>query len=160
MKRVAFYWLSLVIFLILIAPAAIAAKDFPSAGSTYSDSKNMVSILNFMRSNIPQTTCPSATAPCDLRATASRTKGKVDLSWRYTGRFFRGFFLVERSTDRKLWSVVSACKKSPTTSTTSYSCSNTGLTSGKTYYYRTCAITSGSKCGIINLTPVASVRVP
>lgn len=100
---------------------------------------------------------PSTNVPCELTATASRTKGRVDLSWRYTGKSFRGFFLVERSTDGRTWGVVTVCQKSPSSST-SYACSDTGLTSGKTYYYRACAITSGSKCGTTNLTPAISVK--
>jgi len=71
---------------------------------------------------------PSTNVPCELKAAASRTKGRIDLSWRYTGKSFKGFFLVERSTDGRTWSAVTVCQKSPSFST-SYSCSVTGLTS-------------------------------
>jgi hypothetical protein len=160
MKRVVFYWLNLIIFFTLLSPAAAVAKNFSATGLTYSDSKSMVSILNFMGNNQAQRSCPSTTAPCDLIATASNTKGRINLSWRYTGRPFKGFFLVERSTNRKTWSVVSTCQRYPTTTSTSYSCSDSRLTSLTTYYYRACAITLGSKCGTTNLTSVVSARAP
>jgi hypothetical protein len=108
---------------------------------------------------------PPTKMPCELKVAPSRTKGQIDLSWIYTGRSFKGSFLVERSSDGTRWSVVSACRiSSPTTSaaSTSYSCSDTyaGLKSTTTYYYRACAITSGSKCETADVTPAISVKTP
>lgn len=115
-----------------------------------------ISVVNFTRSGTAKGTInleyPPTQVPCELKAAISHTKGAIDLGWRYTETSFKGSFLVERSTNGRTWSVVSACKKSRTSST-SYSCSDTGLKSGTTYYYRACAITSGSKCETKNVTP-------
>ena len=122
-----------------------------------------ISIGNFTRSGTARGTLeleyPATLAPCQLRAAASRTPGRVDLSWRYTGKSFSGAFLVERSTDGATWSALSACKKSRSTSTTSYACSDTGLRSGTRYYYRACTST-GTRCGTTNITPTTSARAP
>ena len=103
---------------------------------------------------------PPTQVPCELKAAVSRTRGRIDLSWRHTGKFFRGAFLVERSTNGANWRVVRACTKKPSSRQTSYSCSDTGLTSGGVYYYRACAVTTGSRCGRTNLTPAITVRAP
>jgi hypothetical protein len=103
--------------------------------------------------------CFSNKAPCQLRAIPSRARGTVSLSWRSNGVPFRGSFLVERSTNRLTWSAVSACRTTPTAAT-SYSCSDTGLNRGTIYYFRACAVTTGLRCGTLNVTPVTSVRAP
>jgi hypothetical protein len=126
-----------------------------------------VSVINFTKIGTAKGTLnlkyPPTQMPCELKVAPSRTKGQIDLSWIYTGKSFKGSFLVERSTDGKQWSVVRACKKSSPTAlaaSTSYSCSDTGLKSSTAYYYRACAITSGSKCGTADMTPAISVKVP
>jgi len=104
---------------------------------------------------------PPTQIPCELKAAIPRSKkGQIDLSWRYTGKRFNGSFLVERLIDgTSQWEVVSACTKR--TTSTDYSCSDTGLTRGDRYYYRACAVTStSSECGRTNLTPPVSVRAP
>jgi len=109
---------------------------------------------------------PPTQVPCELKAITSRTKGQIDLSWVYTGKSFKGSFLIERSTDNKTWSVISNCKKSAPTSSSkttlnNYSCADTGLSRNKTYYYRACSITSGSKCDVKKyITPATSVKIP
>lgn len=123
-----------------------------------------ISVVNFTRRGTARGTIeleyPRTQIPCELIAAASQMRGRIDLSWRYTGRSFSGSFLIERSTNAgRTWNVVRACTESPTTSS-AYSCSDTGLTSGRTYYYRACAITSGSRCKTTNLTPPVMVRVP
>ncbi len=122
-----------------------------------------ISIGNFTRSGTARGTLeleyPATLAPCELRAAASRTPGRVDLSWRYTGKSFSGSFLVERSSDGATWSALSACKKTRSTSTTSYACSDAGLRSGTRYYYRACT-TTGTRCGTTNVTPTTSARAP
>lgn len=122
-----------------------------------------ISVVNFTRSGTAKGTInleyPSTQVPCELKAAVSRTKGAIDLSWRYTETSFKGSFLVEHWTNGTTWSVVSACKKSRT-SLTSYTCSDTGLKSGTTYYYRACAITSGSKCETKNVTPPTRITAP
>jgi hypothetical protein len=123
-----------------------------------------VSVSNFTRSGTAKGTVtveyPPTRTPCELKVTASRTKGRVDLNWRYTGSSFRGFFLLERSSDGRTWSVVKGCTTSPTTKVTTYTCADTNLTSKTLYYYRACAISSGSKCGTTEATPAISVRAP
>jgi hypothetical protein len=126
-----------------------------------------VSVLNFTKTGTARGTLnlkyPPTQMPCELKVAPSRTRGQIDLSWIYTGKPFRGSFLVERSSDGRKWSVVSPCRKLPPTNSaasTSYSCSDTGLKSSTTYYYRGCAITSGSKCETTDVTPAISVKTP
>ena len=107
-----------------------------------------------------QKACPTGTTPCDFKATAARTKGRVDLSWRYTGKKFTGAFLVERSTDGKAWSVVPICTMSNPIGK-SYDCTNMELTSGRVYQYRACGVAGSSmRCGTTNRTAVLSVKAP
>jgi hypothetical protein len=108
---------------------------------------------------------PPNQVPCELKATASKTKSQVDLGWVYTGKPFEGSFLIERSTDNKTWSVISGCTMllpaSSKKTSTSYSCTDSGLSSNKTYYYRACSITSGSKCDPQKYTtPATSLKIP
>lgn len=100
---------------------------------------------------------PPTQTPCEFKARPS-TRGRVNLSWRYTGNAFKGSFVVQRSSDGRTWSAVSACTRSA--SSTSYSCTDTGLTSARTYYYRACAVTSGTNCGTASVTPPLSVKAP
>ena len=127
-----------------------------------------ISVVNFTKSGSAKGTLslessPTQT-PCELKIVASRTKGQVDLSWLYSGKPFKGSFIIERSTDGKTWTDVGTCKKpapsKSTTSSMSYDCSDTGLKSKTIYYYRGCAITSGSKCGTSNITPATKVKIP
>lgn len=136
---------------------AIATKDAERV-KTWS-----ISVANFTKAGTASGTLlveyPATQIPCELKAAVSRTKGQVDITWKHTGKTFRGSFLVERSTDSKSWKVVSACTKSATAS--SYSCSEKGLTSGRLYYYRACAVAAEAKlCGKENLTPPVSVKLP
>jgi hypothetical protein len=101
---------------------------------------------------------PPTQTPCEFKALPSTTRGRVNLSWRYTGNAFKGSFVVQRSSDGRTWSAVSACTRSA--SSTSYSCTDTGLTSARTYYYRACAVTSGTTCGTASVTPPLSVNAP
>jgi len=136
-----------------------------------------ISVVNFSRSGTAEGTIsldyPPTQIPCELKAAVSKTSGKVYLSWRYIGKSFKGFFLVERSTNGKDWNkVVSGCKKaSPTTASTTtpidFSCSDTGLTSGSTYYYRACVVTyTTATPSVLNCTkakyttPSVSARAP
>ena len=128
-----------------------------------------VTVVNFTKSGTAEGTLsleyPSTQTPCELKVTISRTRGQVDLGWVYSGRAFRGSFLIERSTDSKNWSVISACTKSaPTAAVTTpnkYSCSDTGLASARTYYYRACAVASGTACDTRkNITPPKEVTAP
>ena len=84
---------------------------------------------------------PPSQTPCEFKARPSAMRGRIDLGWRYTGRLFRGSFLVERSSDGRRWIPVSACTRS--IALAQYSCSDTtGLTSLTKYYYRVAAFNS------------------
>ena len=100
---------------------------------------------------------PSNSLPCEFKATPSRTRGQVDLSWSYAGSG-SGSFLVERSTNGSSWRVLSACTQSVSQST--FKCSDTGLSSGATVLYRACVVSSGSVCGTTSRTPSLSVKAP
>jgi len=127
-----------------------------------------ISVANFTKKNSAKGTLsleyPPANTPCQLKIATTKTKGKLDITWVYTGKPFRGSFLVERTTNGKTWSVIRGCTSKAPTSTansTGYSCSDTGLGSGSTYYYRACSITSGNKCDEKKyITPAIAVRVP
>lgn len=142
----------------LWASYAVSAQDIERVN------KWTVSVSNFTRRGTATgyitVEYPPTRTPCELQATTSRIKERVDLNWRYTGSSFRGSFLVERSTDGRTWRVVKGCTTFPKTTVTAYSCSDTSLTSGTLYYYRVCAIASGSKCGTREVTPATRVRAP
>jgi hypothetical protein len=101
---------------------------------------------------------PPTQTPCEFKALPATTRGRVNLSWRYTGSSFKGSFVVQRSSDGRTWSAVSACARSASAS--SYTCTDTGLTSTRTYYYRACAVSSGTTCGSTAVTPPLSVKAP
>jgi hypothetical protein len=108
------------------------------------------------------TTLSKATAlPCALKATPSKTKGQIDLSWTCTSRSLRGTFLVENSTNSKTWANVKDCTQSAS-SKTSYKCADTKLTSKSTYYYRLCVVSSAktTKCGTTDVTAAVKAKAP
>lgn len=107
------------------------------------------------------TVAKAAALPCTLKATASRTKGQIDLGWTCTSRSLRGTFLVENSTNSKTWANVSACTLS-VSSKTSYKCSDSRLKSGSTYYYRLCLVSSAktTKCGTTDVTAAVNAKAP
>lgn len=123
-----------------------------------------LSVINFTRRGTAQGTVnleiPPTRMPCELKATVSRAAGQIDLSWRYTGHYFQGFFLVERSTDGRRWQEVAPCTQAVSTYTSNYACTDPGRTSGTSYYYRACVITSEAQCGPTNLTPPVRVKAP
>jgi hypothetical protein len=96
----------------------------------------------------------------NFRAMASRTRGRIDLSWNYTGRSFSGQFVVERSSYGSSWRSVSACALKSTTGKTAYSCADTGLTSGTSYTYRACIASKGLACSASSATRPVTVRAP
>ena len=108
------------------------------------------------------TVLSKATAlPCTLKATPSRTKGQIDLSWTCTSRSLRGTFLVENSPNSKTWANIKACTL-PVSSKASYKCSDTKLKSGSTYYYRLCLVSSTktTKCGTTDVTAAVKAKAP
>jgi hypothetical protein len=86
---------------------------------------------------------PSFGAPSDLVATAVGTK-RIDLSWTDNSTTERGF-KIERSTNGRSYSKLATVGAGVTTF------SNTGLRSGRTYYYRVRAYTSSSNSGYSNV---------
>lgn len=96
----------------------------------------------------------------NFRAMASRTRGRIDLSWNYTGRSFSGYFVVERSSYGSSWRSVSACALNYTAGKAAYSCADTGLTSGTSYTYRACIASKGLACSASSATRPVTVRAP
>ena len=136
---------------------AVTAQEVSQVG-TWS-----ISVVNFTgygtAAGTLQLETPPTFGPCEFQVALSRVKGQVELSWRHTGQFFRGSFLIERSSNGQTWNVVQTCTIRPSARTTAYTCTDSGLTSGQLYYYRACAVATGSRCGNINLTPTATVKV-
>lgn len=134
---------------------AVSSSDVNKVG------KWTISIINFTGRGTAKgfisLETPPTRVPCEFQAAVSRTRGQIDLNWRYTGRPFNGLFLVERSTNGRIWYTVPTCTIRPSTRSTSYSCTNTGLTSRTRYFYRACAVASGSQCGGTNVTPAIAV---
>jgi hypothetical protein len=94
-----------------------------------------------------------ATTITNFTATAATQRGQVNLNWRYTGKAFRGTFLVERSNNRTAWAPVTTCSLSYSTRISTYRCTDARLTSGRSYYYRVCIPATGSKtCTSTNAT--------
>lgn len=135
-----------------------------------------ISVVNFSRSGTAKGSIrvdyPPTQMPCEFKAAASKTRGTIDISWRYLGKPFRGFFIVERSTNNQDWNtVVSGCRMTAPTTTSAttpveYSCADTNLTSNSLYYYRACTIISTATPAVLNctranyITPAVSMRIP
>ena len=157
-----------VLILIAFSPPSLAsAPDSTPAITSFDRSDTPVisasdefSPDNIVKEQVTQYCYPSS-VPCNLWVTTSRTRGMVNLSWSYTGSTYRRYLVVERSTNGRSWSSVYGCTQAASSYYTSYYCSDSGLRSGWTYYYRVCATTSyyGS-CTTTNSSPMRSVRVP
>jgi hypothetical protein len=86
-------------------------------------------------------------------ATTGMQRGQINLNWRYSGKAFRGAFLVERSNNGTTWAPVTTCSLAYSSRSTAYRCTDSKLTSGRSYYYRICIPATGSKtCTISNAT--------
>lgn len=96
----------------------------------------------------------------DLRAIPARKRGRIELSWHYTGRPFAGAFVVERSTNGSSWRSVSACNIAFEEDVAAYGCTDASLRSGATYAYRACAVTRGTACTAAIATRAVSVKAP
>ncbi len=95
----------------------------------------------------------ATTTITNFTAIAATERGQINLNWRYTGKAFRGTFLVERSNNRTAWVPVTTCSLSYSTRISTYRCADARLTSGRSYYYRVCIPASGSKtCTSTNAT--------
>ena len=105
---------------------------------------------------------PPTQVPCELKAVKGSTTGRVDLSWKYTGKTIPVSFLVERSNDDKFKSPKVICTSKPSASKTSYICSDSGVKSRTVYYYRVCSVSSSkaSACSTTNVLPFVSIQVP
>ena len=96
----------------------------------------------------------------DFRALPARKRGRIELSWQYTGRATGGAFVVERSTNGSSWRSVAACNIDLEAEISDYGCTDTGLRSGTTYAYRACAVTRGTACASATATRTVSVKAP
>ena len=94
-----------------------------------------------------------------FRAVPSRTRGRIDVSWKYSGKGFNGSFVVERSTNGGAWRTLGACTQS-VAGKGSYSCSDTGLTSGTAYAYRACVAARDAACSAGTITKTVVVKAP
>ncbi|MCB0209821.1 MAG: hypothetical protein KDJ52_10840 [Anaerolineae bacterium] len=154
-----------ILFFLLVFVLVASGFSWPEEDTQPQPSQNVeddtaLSIAGYGAYSQPP--CPSTRPLCDFTGTVSRTtRGKVDLSWRYTESVSQGVFLIERSTDGQTWNLVITCKQSPTTAT-SYFCSDLGLRSGTTYYYRACTEKSliGTRCSPFNVTWPINVTMP
>ena len=110
---------------------------------------------------VSQIQAQSSSSITYFRATASRMRGRIDLSWYYTGKAFSGYFVVERSSNGSAWRSVSACTlKYNGNAKTPYTCSDTGLASGTTYAYRACIVAKGTACSAASATKAVTVKAP
>lgn len=80
----------------------------------------------------------------DFWATPGTLRGSIDLYWTYAGGAFPTTFLVERSINQTTWTPVAACSLSYSR-LGDYSCTDSRLVSGRTYYYRICIPTLRSR---------------
>lgn len=102
----------------------------------------------------------SASGIAEFRAIPARLRGRIDLSWKYTGRTVADAFVVERSTNGSSWRSVMACGLPYNAQRTAYACTDARLTSGTTYAYRACLVTSGASCSSGSATKPVSVKAP
>ena len=96
----------------------------------------------------------------DFRAVPARLRGRIDVSWKYTGRSFAGAFVVERSTNGGAWRSVAACVIAHNAQKSTYTCTDTYLTSGTTYAYRACITAKGASCSSSASTKPVNVKAP
>ena len=102
----------------------------------------------------------SASGIAEFRAIPSRLRGRIDLSWKYSGRTVAGAFVVERSTNGSLWRAVTACILQYNAQKPAYTCTDAHLTSGTTYAYRACIAIMGTACSSGGATKPVSVKAP
>ena len=100
-----------------------------------------------------------AGAIVEFRATPARARGRINVSWRYTGKGFNGSFVVERSTNGGAWRTIGACTQA-VTGKGAYGCSETGLSSGTAYAYRACMVSRGAACAGGATTKATVVKAP
>lgn len=109
---------------------------------------------------------PPTAMPCEFVALVGRVKGTASLRWRYTGKTLVRRFVAEQSENGNTWRAVAGC--APTqNSSGSYSCAVSQLTSGRTYHFRVCSITTAtagatSRCdaALVIKAPVVQIRAP
>lgn len=96
----------------------------------------------------------------DVRATAARLRGRVELAWRVDDQAHAGFFVVERSTNSGSWRPVKACGVRYDPTQTDYGCTDARLISGTTYAYRICTVAKGTTCSNASPSEAVTVKAP
>jgi hypothetical protein len=103
----------------------------------------------------------SETGIVDFRATTSRVRGQIQLSWRYLGdNVDGGGFVVERSTNGGAWRFVADCALPFDGDIDLYRCRDTGLYSGSSYAYRICIAQEVPACAGAVVVETEPVKAP
>lgn len=118
---------------------------------------------------VPVTADGSETGIVDFRATTSRVRGQIQLSWRYLGDIPNtdldddsadGGFVVERSTNGGAWRLVADCTLPFDDETELYRCRDTGLYSGSSYAYRICIAQEVASCAGAVVVETEPIKAP
>jgi hypothetical protein len=96
----------------------------------------------------------------DFRASTSRVRGQVQLSWRYVGDPFDGDFVVERSANGGAWRYVADCSQPYDPDAGIYRCRDEGLTSGSAYEYRVCVGEAVYSCSGAPFAETDAIKAP
>jgi hypothetical protein len=97
----------------------------------------------------------------DFRATISRMRGQIQLSWRYLGDDLDdGRFVVERSANGGAWRFVPDCALPFDDDTELYRCRDTGLYSGSSYAYRICVAQDVPSCAGASVVETEPIKAP
>ncbi|MFO7634507.1 MAG: hypothetical protein R6W76_18300 [Caldilinea sp.] len=96
----------------------------------------------------------------DFRASTSRVRGQVQLSWRYVGDPFDGDFVVERSANGGAWRHVADCSQPYDPDADIYRCRDEGLTSGSAYEYRACVGEAVYSCSGAPFAETDAIKAP
>jgi hypothetical protein len=117
------------------------------------------------RSSPTSTLTPTAVADTsggivDFRASTSRVRGQVQLSWRYAGDPFDGDFVVERSANGGAWRHVADCSQPYDPDAGIYRCRDEGLTSGSAYEYRVCVGEAVYSCSGAPFAETDAIKAP
>lgn len=117
----------------------------------------------------PATTDDAAVGIVDFRATTSRVRGQIQLSWRYFGDDLDddlddglddGQFVVERSVNGGAWRFVADCALPFDANTEIYRCRDTGLYSGSSYAYRICVAQDIPSCAGALTVETEPIKAP
>lgn len=155
--------LALLVAVFLFAPASASAAPLP-----VTQRAGQLSVLELETDALPGAEVDAASEVegedtsgiVDLRATAARLRGRVELDWRIEEAGSEGLFVVERSTNGSSWRPVKACTQPLDENETDFGCTDSRLTSGTTYAYRVCITTKGTTCSNASPSHPVTVKAP